>query len=92
MAVCRVLNWDILQQRCWAGGVASVDASNCYDRVTHNVASLAARRWGMPCSAMTCILETLRVMKFYLWTGHGDSDLSYSGTHDDPFQGLCQGN
>eukprot|EP00957_Ditylum_brightwellii_P144088 10978431-Ditylum_brightwellii.AAC.1 len=26
MAVCRVLNWNILQQRCWAGGVASVDA------------------------------------------------------------------
>eukprot|EP00957_Ditylum_brightwellii_P026798 2026769-Ditylum_brightwellii.AAC.1 len=31
-------------------------------------------------------------MEFYLQTGHGDSDLSYSGTHDDPFQGLCQGN
>eukprot|EP00957_Ditylum_brightwellii_P162274 12355911-Ditylum_brightwellii.AAC.1 len=61
MAVCRALNWDILQPLCWEGGVASVDASNCYNRVVHN-------------------------------TGHGDSDLSYSVTHGDPFQGLCQGN
>eukprot|EP00957_Ditylum_brightwellii_P009267 701070-Ditylum_brightwellii.AAC.1 len=27
LVVCRCLNWDVLQQRRWAGGLVSVDAS-----------------------------------------------------------------
>eukprot|EP00957_Ditylum_brightwellii_P042917 3249354-Ditylum_brightwellii.AAC.1 len=29
-------------------------------------------------------------MSFFLQTGHGDSETSYGGTWDDPFQTLCQ--
>eukprot|EP00957_Ditylum_brightwellii_P097916 7457412-Ditylum_brightwellii.AAC.1 len=45
MGCSRGLFWDVLQQRCWAGDIESVDASDCYDRVTHNVVSMAARKW-----------------------------------------------
>eukprot|EP00957_Ditylum_brightwellii_P187036 14244366-Ditylum_brightwellii.AAC.1 len=31
LAVCRCLNWDVLQQCCWAGGLVSIDVSTCYD-------------------------------------------------------------
>jgi hypothetical protein len=92
LGACRLLFWDTLRQRRCAGGVASVDASNCYDRVVHNVAALAARRWGMPSSVMVCILSTISRMCFFLRTFHGVSSQSYGGNESDPFQGLCQGN
>eukprot|EP00957_Ditylum_brightwellii_P104659 7975662-Ditylum_brightwellii.AAC.1 len=92
MGLCWCLNWDMLRTLQWAGGVASVDASNCYDRFVHNVASIAAQRWGVSANAMACLLGTLQVMQLFLRTGLGDSDQSYGGTWMDPFQGLCQGN
>eukprot|EP00957_Ditylum_brightwellii_P126578 9647282-Ditylum_brightwellii.AAC.1 len=46
MGCCRTLFWDTLQQHCVAGGITLVNASNCYDYVVHNVASLAAKKWG----------------------------------------------
>eukprot|EP00957_Ditylum_brightwellii_P080507 6123576-Ditylum_brightwellii.AAC.1 len=86
------LHWDILCQCHCAGGAASVDVTNCYDRVVRNIASLSACCLGMPKNAMTSILTAIRLMQYFFCTGHGDSDISYGGTFDDPFQGLCQGN
>eukprot|EP00957_Ditylum_brightwellii_P047818 3632543-Ditylum_brightwellii.AAC.1 len=86
------LHWDILHHHCCAGDTVSVDASNCYGRVVHNIASLSACRLGMPKNAMTSLLTATRLMQYFLRTGHGDSDISYSGTFDDPFHNLCQRN
>eukprot|EP00957_Ditylum_brightwellii_P154004 11721902-Ditylum_brightwellii.AAC.1 len=55
----RVLFWDTRQQHRCAGGIASVDASNCYDRVVRNIASMLAQKWGMSAMALLCILSTI---------------------------------
>eukprot|EP00957_Ditylum_brightwellii_P022786 1718462-Ditylum_brightwellii.AAC.2 len=88
----RVLFWDALQQRRCAGGIASVDASNCYDQVVHNVASMSAQKWGMHTMAILCILPTISLMSFKLCTSFVQSTQSYDGNSLIPFQGLCQGN
>eukprot|EP00957_Ditylum_brightwellii_P152001 11574922-Ditylum_brightwellii.AAC.1 len=92
MGYSRVLFWDVLRQCYCAGGIASVDASNCCDRVTHNVVSMVARKWGMPAMAMLCFLCTISLMNFQLQTVYVDSQQSYGGNSTDPFQGLCQRN
>eukprot|EP00957_Ditylum_brightwellii_P187785 14298695-Ditylum_brightwellii.AAC.1 len=88
----RNLFWDTLRQRRCAGGIASVDASNCYNQVMHNVASLSARKWGMPAMAMICILSTISMMSFNLCISFGQSTQTFGGKNMHPFQGLCQGN
>ena len=46
----------------------------------------------MPFPPLKAMFYTIQMMKFYLCTSFGDSDLSYGGTKDHPFHGVCQGN
>ena len=102
-AIDVALNWcligDIFWQKWVSGAVASVDLTNCYNRMAHNITSLSCQCWGVPPEPLVSMLSTLQSMVFVLRMAHGDSTDSYSSTamtHDSssphPFQGICQGN
>ena len=71
--------------------MASVDASQCYDRVAHAMAALTLRASKVPKSSVNCMLQPLRDMEFYIRTAYGESD-TYAGGKENPKQGECQGN
>ena len=54
-------------------GIASVDASNCYDRVAHLIASLVFESFGVGETSVTAMLEAIEEMKFFLRTAYADS-------------------
>jgi hypothetical protein len=58
--------------------IALVDASNCYNRIAHAMASLIFQAFGVPTSAVESILGAIENMKFFLRTGFGDS-ASFAG-------------
>ena len=57
-----------------------------------SVGSLAFRRLGVPWRAIWAFLDTLRNMKHFIRTAHGDSESYYEGTPQKPLQGGGQGN
>jgi hypothetical protein len=72
--------------------IASVDASNCYDRIAHAMASLVFQAFGVPATAVESMLGTIENMKFFLRTGFGDSTSFTGGGISIKTQGMCQGN
>ncbi len=70
--------------------IASVDASNCYDRIAHAMASLVFQAFGVPMTAI--MLGAIENMKFFLQTGFGNSTAFAGGGISMKTQGLCQGN
>ena len=76
--LCKTLFYDIIKQARIPAAIASVDASNCYDRIAHTMASLVFQAFGVPIMAVESILGAIENMKFFLWTGFGDST-SFAG-------------
>jgi hypothetical protein len=73
--------------------IASVDASNCYDRIAHAMASLIFQAFGVPLSAVKTMLEAIENMKFFLQMGFGNSkSFTGGGGISIKTQGLTQGN
>ena len=71
--------------------VASVNAAQCYDRITHAIAALTLRAFKVPPSSVASMLEPIQDMEYYLRTGFGKST-TFSGGKDNKKQGMCQGN
>ena len=92
IAVNRCLTLDILQQKQIPGSILLVDASNCYDHLAHNMMSLANQCLVVAAEIMVCLLTTIQMMVFFLHTAYSDSQTSYKGHQQVPFQGACQGN
>ena len=71
----------------------SADAASCYDRVNHIIMSLV---WLVLTGNMPVIVATLiclQTMKFFQWTGFGDSKTFFGGPRHEPYMmGLEQGN
>ncbi len=67
------------------------DFADCYDRITHNVAGISLRAWGIPQPAINILLKTMETMRFFLRTGFGESKQSYGGTHEQQLAGYGQG-
>lgn len=97
----RCLFCDIVQQKKCSAAVCCVDLEQCYDHIAHSIASLGARRWGVPQVTITCLLTMVQLMVFFLHTAHGDSETFYSASTDQaardsgnshPYQGTCQRN
>jgi hypothetical protein len=98
----RHLFCDITHQKKCSAAICCVDLEQCYDHIAHSIASLGARRWGVPQLVITCLLTTVQLMLFFLRAAHGDSDSFYSASTDQaaqnegnihPYQGTwCQGN
>jgi hypothetical protein len=87
------LTYDISRQLRHPMGELSVDASNCYDRISHIIMSLlllAITGW---LGAVVSLLSPIQTMKFYQRTGLGDSTSYMGGPNlSRLLQGLCQGN
>ena len=51
--------------------IASIDASNCYDRIAHAIASLVFQAFGVEQTATESMLTTIQEMKYFLRTQNG---------------------
>jgi hypothetical protein len=69
-----------------------VDLANCYDAVTHPIASIALQSFKVCKVMMAMMLYVLKTMTWYLKTAFGQSKISFGGTALDPSMGLGQGN
>ena len=69
----KTLFYDVTRQARVPAAIASIDASNCYDRIAHAMASLVFQAFGVPASAVDSMLSAIENMKFFLRTGFGDS-------------------
>ncbi len=90
--LAKTLFYDITRQARVPAAIASVDASNCYDRIAHAIASLIFQAFGIPTTAVESMLGCIENMKFFLRTGFGDSTSFAGGRIHIKTQGLCQGN
>ena len=88
----KTLFCDLARQARVPAAIASVDASNCYDRIAHAMASLVFQAFGVPPTATESMLGTIENMKFFLRTGFGDSTSFAGGGISIKTQGMCQGN
>jgi hypothetical protein len=84
--------YDITQQARVPATIALVDASNCYDRIAHAMASLIYQAFGVPTSAIDTMLGAIENMKFFLRTGFGDSTKFAGSGIGIKTQGMTQGN
>jgi len=87
----QVLAYDIARQKRAPFIVASVDASQCYDRISHAMAALTLRASKVPASSVHCMLQPIRDMEFYVRTAFGESK-DYVGGKEVTKQGGGQGN
>jgi hypothetical protein len=90
--LCKTLFYNITRQARVPVAIASVNASNCYDRIVHAMASMIFQAFGVPTTAIESMLGTIENMKFFLCTGFGDSKTFAGGGFSIKMQGLCQGN
>jgi hypothetical protein len=90
--LAKTLFYDIARQMRTPAAIASVDASNCYDRIAHAMASLIFQSFGVKSTAVSSMLETIQEMKFFLRTAYGDSKTFAGSSIEIKTQGLGQGN
>ena len=88
----KTLFCDLVRQARAPAAIASVDASNCYDRIAHTIASLVFQAFGVPATGVESMLGAIENMKFFLRTGFGDSTSFAGGGISIKTQGMCQGN
>jgi hypothetical protein len=88
----KMLFCDLARQARAPAAIASVDTSNCNDRIAHAMASLVFQAFEVPVTAVESMLGTIENMKFFLRTGFGDSTSFAGGGISIKAQGMCQGN
>jgi hypothetical protein len=71
--LAKTLFYNIFCQLWVLAAIASVNASNCYDCITHTVAMLIFQSFGVKDTAVTAMLKTIQEMKLFLWMAVGDS-------------------
>ncbi len=90
--LCKTLFYDITRQAQVPAAITSVNASNCYNRIAHAIASLVFQAFRVPVTAIETMLGTIENMKFFLQTGFGNSKSFAGGGISVKTQGLTQGN
>jgi hypothetical protein len=88
----KTLFYNIVRQTRSPAAIASVNASNCYDRIAHAMASLIFQSFGVEDTAVAAMLETIQEMKFFLCTAYRDSEVFAGLSIEIKTQGLGQGN
>jgi hypothetical protein len=91
-ALNKRLTMDLLRQTRRAGALCANDAKSCFDRVVHNIASLAMRCMGVMVNPIKSMFATLQAASHKICTAFGVSDKTYRSGRDPPFQGFGQGN
>ena len=87
----QVLIYDLARQLRRPLLVASVDTSQCYDRIAHAMASLTLRAYKVRQSSVRAMLHPIQNMEYYLRTGFGESETFFGGKGAN-MQGSYQGN
>jgi hypothetical protein len=90
--LCKTLFYDITRQAHVPAAIASVDASNCYNRRAHTTVLLVFQAFRVPTAAVKTMLGAIENTKFFLCTGFGDSKSFAGGKVSIKTQGLTQGN
>ena len=67
------------------------DATGCYDRISHPIAVLILRSFGLPKELAHSLISTLQKAVHHIKTGYGRSGPVY-GDEDIPTSGIGQGN
>jgi hypothetical protein len=62
--LCKTLFYDISRQARVPAAITLVDASNCYDRIAHAMASLIFQAFGVPLTAVKTMPGAIENMKF----------------------------
>ncbi len=88
----KTLFCNLARQARAPAAIASVDASNCYDRIAHAMDSLVFQAFGVPATVVESMLGAINNMKFFLRTRFGDSTSFAGGGISIKMQGMCQGN
>ena len=88
----KTLFCNLTRQARALAAIASVNASNCYDRIAHAMASLVFQAFGVLAMEVESMLGTIENMIFFLRTGFGDSTSFTEGGISIKTQGMCQGN
>jgi hypothetical protein len=91
-ALNKRLTFDLWKTRRSAGSIASTDAQSAYDRVAHNIASIAMRQQGAPKAPVISMFRTLQKANHFISTAYGYASESYGGDRHPPLQGMGQGN
>ena len=87
----KVLFYNLICQTRLPAGISAVNVDNFYDRIAHPIASLVIQSLGVPKEACVSMLSTTILdMKFFLWTGFGDSIAFAGSTGKVKIQGMCQ--
>ena len=90
--LAKTLFYNIARQLRIPAAIASVDASNCYDRIAHAMVSLIFQSFGVEDMAVSAMLEMIQEMKFFLRTAFGAPREFVGSTIEVKTQGLSQGN
>jgi hypothetical protein len=72
--------------------IESVDFANCYNAVSHPMASIALQSFKVRKVMLVMMLSVLQTMKWYLKTAFSQSLTFFGGSQDDPLMGFGQGN
>jgi hypothetical protein len=83
---------DLLRQWWQAGALCSNDTKWWYNRIVHNIASLAIWRTGMPAEPVRSMFDTLQKAEHRVTTVYRISGKMYGKNRKMPFQGVGQGN
>ncbi len=86
-APTKTLFFVIVHQARTPAAIASVDASNCYNRIAHAIASLVFQAFGIPELAIESMLGMIESMKFFFLTSFGDSKRFAGGGFSVKVQG-----
>ncbi len=90
--LAKTLFYNIVRQTRSSATIASVNASNCYNRIAHAMASLIFQSFGVKATTVAAMLEMIQEMKFVLCTAYGDSKDFAGLSIEIKTQGLGQGN
>jgi hypothetical protein len=90
--LAKTLFYIIARQTRLLAAIASVDVSNCYDRIVHAMALLIFQSLEVEDMAVAAMLETIQEMKFFLQMAYGDLKDFAGSTIEVKTQGLGQGN
>ena len=92
VAINRRLVIDICNQKRRNGAITGVNAAQCYDCIVYTLFILLCQKEGAPVSTLIMMFGVIQSMTYFICTTFGDSEGSYGGQQDIPFQGSYQGN
>jgi hypothetical protein len=88
----KALTFDIWRQLRQCGALCCNDAKACYDRISHNCASLCLQRVGAPEQPILSMFHSIQRLEHHVRTIFGESKTFFQQQGSVPLQGVGQGN